>query len=65
MTRIKPDVPTIITRIIKACSLPEGNEKDKLYKLDRHQLLELMLFVEESNKTISQLTQRIEELASE
>lgn len=52
MTQYKAPVPVIMKRIIKECSLSEDPNQN-FYKLNRSQLLELLLYVEELKKLLN------------
>lgn len=52
MTQYKAPVPTIMKRLIKECSLSEESNQN-WYKLNRSQLLELLLYVEELKKLLN------------
>jgi hypothetical protein len=57
----KPDIPTLTKRIVEEASLPK-TEEDMLYKFNRHQLLELYVFITELKKTNEELITKIQEM---
>lgn len=57
--QLKPDTPTIIKRIIQEASLPQKKSED-LHKLNRHQLLELYMYITEVKKTNKELKLKLE-----
>lgn len=59
--QIKPDVPTLIKRIQKEASLPAA-ENDMLQKFNRHQLLELYVYITELKKNNEELINKIQEM---
>lgn len=61
MPKQKPDVPAILNRLIEECRLPKNEEQNE-YKLNRHQLLELLFYVEELKKTNISMYIKIQEM---
>jgi hypothetical protein len=59
--QLKPDVPTLIKRIIQEASLPD-NEKDILSKFNRNQLVELYVYLSELKRSNIELTDKINQL---
>jgi hypothetical protein len=59
--QIKPDVPTLIRRISEEASLPEP-EKTIIHKFNRHQLLELYVYISELKKSNKELILKINEM---
>lgn len=59
--QIKPDIPTLIKRISQEASLPEV-EKGMLQKFNRHQLLELYVYISELKKTNEELIKKIQDM---
>jgi len=57
----KTDVPTLIRRIITEAALPKA-EEDMLYKFNRHQLVELYVFISELKKNNEELIKKINDM---
>lgn len=54
-------MPTLIKRIIKEAALPP-TEEEMLYKFNRHQLLELYVYITELKKTNEELIKKIQKM---
>lgn len=59
--QIKPDVPTLIKRIVEEASLPQVQE-EMIHKFNRHQLLELYIYITELKKSNKELIDKINEM---